>query len=285
MKLTLLGTGAPPPDPARRGPSEVIEIGPSALLFDCGSGVAQQLVAAAIAGNRLRHIFITHLHSDHIVDLAQLLFCGWIMQWWQRPPRIAGPPGTHTFVERLLHAYEYDIDVRQRGEGLPIEALAPAVEEVEEGWSTEGDGWRVAAFRVNHEPVDQAFGYRVEAAGASLAISGDTRPSENLIRHAQGVDLLLHEVYGREGARRRRIGVSDPSALARWDLIDGYHTGSDEVGAVAKQADARLLVMNHVLLRGGSPEALLDDVARDYPKAVLGEDLMSFSIGNSHEPL
>ena len=279
MKLTLLGTGAPPPDPKRRGPSEVIEVGPSALLFDCGSGVAQRLVEAGIAGGHLQQVFITHLHSDHIIDLAQLLYCGWIMQWWQRPPPIAGPPGTRSFIERLLHAYEYDIEVRRRGEGLPLEALLPAIEEVEEGWIAEGDDWQVRAFRVNHEPVDEAFGYRIEAGGAAIVLSGDTRPSENLVRHAQGADLLLHEVYGREGAQRRRQGVTDPATLARWDLIDGYHTASDEVGRVAREAGAQRLVLNHVLLRGGSAQALQEEVERDYRGAVLGEDLMQFDAG------
>jgi ribonuclease Z len=286
VKLTLLGTGTPIPDPARRGPAQVIEAGDELVLVDCGSGVLHRLVEAgygsrgpARAQPPFSRIAITHLHSDHITGLPDLLWAGWIMRWWDEPPPIAGPPGTAAFVEHMLLALEYDIQVRMRGERLRREWLVPRVEEIEEGWLEEGDGWRLAAFRVDHEPVDQAFGYRMDGDGGSIVISGDTRYSENLIRHAQGADLLIHEVYWRTGALALLTNVTDPDLIARRQTIDGYHTHSEEVGKVAAQAHAKHLVLSHILFRGGSPADLQADIAKDYHGAVtVGEDLQTFEL-------
>jgi ribonuclease Z len=287
LTVTLLGTGAPIPDPARRGPAQVIDAGGELVLVDCGSGVAQRLVEAGYAPRYsgqvrppLRRIAITHLHSDHVTGLPDLLWAGWIMRWWDEPPSIAGPPGTARLVEHLLAAFSYDIAVRMKGERLRREWLVPPVEEIDEGWREDGDGFRLSAFRVNHEPVDEAFGFRLEADGASVAISGDTRPSENLIRHAQGVDLLVHEVYWGRGAARLREGITDPDALARRQTIDAYHTSSEDVGQIAARTGARQLVLSHLLLRGGTAADVLADVAPHYPEpTVVGEDLMRFAIG------
>src|SRR3712207_3399110 len=108
MKLTLLGTGTPIPDPSRRGPSQVIEVGDALILVDCGSGVLHRLVESGYQRPVLDRIAITHLHSDHITGIADLLWAGWIMRWWDTPPPIAGPPGTAAFITRLLQAFDYD---------------------------------------------------------------------------------------------------------------------------------------------------------------------------------
>jgi ribonuclease Z len=288
MKLTLLGTGTPIPDPARRGPSQVVEVGDDLLLVDAGAGVLHRLLEAGygVAGaagrpaRAIRRIAITHLHSDHITGLADLLWCGWIMRWWDAPPAIAGPPGTAEFVRRLLHAFQYDIDVRLRGERLKREWLAPAVEEIEEGWTSEGDGWRLAGFRVDHAPVDEAFGFRLDADGGAVVISGDTRPSENLVRHAHGADLLVHEVYWKRGAEAMRARLTDPEQIARRETIDGYHTHSEELGPLAARAEAKHLVLSHILFRGGTPADLRADIEPSFARPVtVGEDLMTFEVG------
>jgi ribonuclease Z len=286
MKLTLLGTGSPIPDPRRRGPSQVIEAGDSLVLVDCGSGVLHRLIEAGYAGPApsrarppLRRIAVTHLHSDHITGLPDLLWAGWIMRWWDDPPPVAGPPGTAEFIRRLLHAFEYDIQVRIRGERLRREWLAPRVEEIEEGWSSEGDGWRLTGFRVDHEPVDQAFGFRMDGDGRSIVVSGDTRPSDNLVRHAHGADLLVHEVYWRKGALAAREHIADPDLLARRDTIDGYHTHSEDVGGIAARAEARHLVLSHILFRGGAGDDLKADIEPHYRGPVtVGEDLQTFDL-------
>lgn len=286
MKLTLLGTGTPVPDPARRGPSQVIEVGDALVLVDAGSGVLHRLLEAGYGGSDsgppgipIQQIALTHLHSDHIVGLADLLWTGWIMRWWDAPPPIAGPPGTLEFVRRLIHTFEYDIRVRVRGERLKTRWLIPRVDEVDEAWTVTGDGWKLTAFRVDHEPVDQAFGYRLDADAGSVVVSGDTRPSENLIRHAQGADLLVHEVYWKRGADALRATITDPDQLARRATIDGYHTDSEQVGVIAARADVQHLILSHVLFRGGTAAELRADVTSHFGGGVtVGADLQPFTL-------
>ena len=287
MKLTLLGTGTPIPDPARRGPSQVIEVGDELVLVDTGAGVLHRLLEAGYGligtagrpAKTLRRIAITHLHSDHITGLADLLWCGWIMRWWDAPPAVAGPPGTAQFLGRLLHAFEYDIAVRLAGERLKREWLVPAVEEIEEGWTAVGDGWRLTGFRVDHAPVDEAFGFRLDADGGAAVISGDTRPSENLVRHAQGADLLVHEVYWKRGADAMRARIADPDQVARRRTIDAYHTHSEEIGPIAARAEAKHLILSHILFRGGTPADLRADIEPRYRgRLTVGEDLQTFAV-------
>ena len=279
MKLTLLGTGTPIADPARRGPSQVIEVGDELVLVDAGSGVVHRLLEAGYPRPAVRRIALTHLHSDHIVGLPDLLWTGWIQEWWQEPPVIAGPPGTHSLVHGLAEAMVYDIRVRNRADRYGRDWQQPKVEEIEEGWSVEGDGWRLSGFRVDHEPVDQAFSYRLDSQAGSVMLSGDTRPSENLIRHAQGADLLVHEVYWRRGALRRLAQISDPDARFRATAVDAYHTDSETVGGIAARAEAGHLVLSHILFRGGSPADLIADIEPDFGgRVTVGEDLQTFIV-------
>ncbi len=125
--------------------------------------------------------------------------------------------------------------------------------------------------------MDEAFGFRLDADAGSVVISGDTRPSENLVRHAKGADLLVHEVYWRRGALALRETIADADQLARRETIDGYHTSSEEVGAIATRAEAKHLILSHILFRGGTPEDLRADVERDFRGTLtVGEDLQTF---------
>src|SRR5262249_5264785 len=146
----------------------------------------------------------------------------WVMRWWERPPHLIGPPGTAQFLQHLMEAFAYDIRVRTSGEAFRRSSLMPEVVEVDEGSIFDTPDWKLTAFRVEHEPVDQAFGYRIDADSASVAISGDTHYSENLVRHARNVDVLIHEVYSRVGMARRRENAATPQARAAVDGIAGY---------------------------------------------------------------
>lgn len=287
VRVTLLGTGIPAPDLLRRGASQVIEVGDDLVMVDCGRGALDRFVEAGNAqggGRVLRRpihtLALTHLHSDHVTGIPDLLWAGWVMRWWERPPRLVGPPGTARMMHHLLEAFAYDIQVRTSGDRLSRGSLEPEVIEVDEGWTDTQSAWRLRSFRVEHEPVDQAFGYRIDADSASVAISGDTHLSENLIRHARDVDLLIHEVYSRVGMERRRANAQTPRARAVVDNIAGYHTPADDAGRAAARAHAKELVLSHVLLgAGGTPEEILHDVQSAYDgPATVGADLQVFTL-------
>ena len=159
-------------------------------------------MGAGYSRPRIQRVALTHLHFDHIAGLHDLLWAGWIQSWWDEPPPIVGPPGTREFIAGLMQAFSYDIKVRTMGERRREGLVPSVVEEMEEGWTVGNPNWRLSAFRVEHQPVDQAFGFRLDSDDGSIVISGDTRRSENLIRHSRGVDLLLHEVYWAEGMRK-----------------------------------------------------------------------------------
>jgi ribonuclease Z len=277
MKLTLLGTGVPIPDLRRRGPGQIIESGGDLTLVDCGAGTLHRLLEAGYVAPPLKRIAFTHLHSDHITGLPDVLWAGWIRNWWNVPPVISGPPGTAQFVERLISAFEYDIKVRT-GYERTVESLIPAVEEVEEGWAVEGSDWRLKAFRVDHMPVDEAFGFRMDSSDGSVVISGDTCYSENLISHSQDADILVHEAYWARGMREALESLSE-GALGRQRVIARYHTPSDQIGKIAAEANARHLVMSHLIMRDCTPAEMAADAQADYKgRITVGEDLQVFEL-------
>ncbi len=279
MKATLLGTGMPAPDPRRRGPSQVLDMGDQLVLVDCGAGALHRLVEAGYTGKGIQRIAITHLHSDHITGLADLLWAGWLQHWWNTPPTVVGPPGTAAFVHNLVEAFAYDIRVRSVEGGLTREGLEPAVEEIEDGWTVEGDRWRLTGFRVEHEPVDQAFGYRLDADAGSIVVSGDTRRSENLIRHAQDADLLIHEIVWRRGMDRLIASTPEPGQRSRWERVLNYHTPSDELGEIAARAGVKHLILSHLIFAGGTADDLRADVSKTFRGALtVGEDLATVEI-------
>lgn len=278
MKLTLLGTGSPSPNPKRRGPSQVIECGDSIILVDCGASTLHRLVEAGYERLNLTCIAFTHLHSDHITGILDVLWAGWIQRRWTTAPTIYGPPGTQHFIDKLLEAMAYDIKVRI-GPVLKEENLRSPVVEVEEGWSTTGSDWQLSAFRVEHMPVDQAFGFRIDQDGSSVVISGDTKASDNLAKHADGASLLVHEIFLEQGLQDMATNARDAEERARFELLRTYHTSSSEVGKVASNSDAKHLVLSHVLRNQGDQAAYEADIAPSYRgKLTLGEDLMTFEV-------
>ena len=278
MKLTLLGTGSPSPNPKRRGPSQVIECGDALILVDCGAGALHRLVEAGYDRLNLSAIAFTHLHSDHVTGILDVLWAGWIQRRWTTAPTIYGPPGTQHFIDKLLEAMSYDIKVRI-GPVLKEENLRPPVVEVEEGWSTAGKDWQLSAFRVEHMPVDQAFGFRIDQDGAGVVISGDTKACDNLAKHAEGADILVHEIFLEKGLADMAASARDAEERARFELLRTYHTSSSEVGKVAANANTKHLVLSHVLRSQGDQSAFDDDIEPHYGgKLTLGEDLMTFEV-------
>ncbi|WP_129710870.1 MBL fold metallo-hydrolase [Haloactinopolyspora alba] len=253
----LTGTGTPAVLPDRNGPSTLVQAGTDLMLVDCGNGCAYQMARLGFRPSDLTHVFITHHHADHNVDLPFILMSGWISYRDDyRPPLIVGPPGTLEFVNRMLALHEYDIRARL-DHAYDVERLAPEVIEVDDGTEVFGRTWRTTSFRVDHHPVCEAFGYRIDTHDTSVVISGDTRPCDNLIDHASDADVLIHEaIYP---------GYGYPA----------YHTLSSDVGRVAAKANARHLVLTHLLPGHLPDERWLDDVRLHYTgRATVGRDLM-----------
>jgi ribonuclease Z len=193
IRVTLLGTGSPPPIMDRFGPSTLIEAGGQRILIDAGRGALQRLAQIGVAWRDIDGVLLTHLHSDHVVGFPDLWLTGWLVSPGRaRPLDVWGPPGTKAMVSHLEQAFEFDIRFRVSDDRAAADGARIVASDITEGLILERDGVTVRAFEVDHSPVTPAFGFRIDYAGRSVVVSGDTRASENLVRHAQGVDLLIH---------------------------------------------------------------------------------------------
>jgi len=275
MLVTLLGTGCPQVHPHRFGPASLVRAGGSSFLIDCGSGVTQRMAASGVSGAALDALLITHLHSDHVVDLYQLIVSSW-HQGRQRPQRIFGPTGTRGFAEGLMEVWRKERELRISWERRPsTTGLELEIVEFEEGVILEENGVRVRAFLVDHGPVKPAYGFLFESADGRVAFSGDTTVCERLIDAARGVDLLVHECFI-HAAMAARQGVPSAQGLSN---VASYHTLSSDVGKVASRAGAGVLLLNHFVPVEFDRDALLAEVAADFRgPLVIGEDLLSVDV-------
>ncbi len=275
MRVTLLGTGCPVVSTERFGPAQVLRHGSSSVLVDCGSGVTQRLLAAGLSGRDLDALLLTHLHSDHIVDLFQLIISSW-HQGRDRPQRVLGPRGTRAYVDGLMSLWRPELEQRIAHEARPsTAALKVEVTEIEAGQQLEIGGFGVQVVEVEHRPVKQAFGFVFAPAGGRgprIVLSGDTRRCAALVAAARGADVLVHEVMVH---REMPVieGVRTAEGLAN---VASYHTLSDQVGEIATEAGVGCLVLTHFVPPACDRQALLDEVAADFAGPILiGEDLMT----------
>ena len=275
MQATLLGTGCPQVDPHRFGPASLVRAGGRQFLIDCGSGATQRLVAAGSAGAQLDAVLLTHLHSDHVVDLYQLIISSW-HQGRDRPQRIFGPAGTRAFAEATMEVWRSEREARIAWERRPsTAALELDIVEFVEGTIWDADGVRIDAFEVDHRPVQPAFGFLFESGGCRVAFSGDTTVCDNLLAWASDVDLLVHECFIHRRMLARRGGRADQGL----ENVAAYHTLSSAVGKVASRAGARLLVLNHFVPVAFDRDALLAEVTADFAgPVVIGEDLLTIDV-------
>ncbi len=274
FRVTLLGTGAPPPIMNRFGPSTLVEAGAEKFIFDAGRGAMQRLHQLQMPFGDITGMFLTHHHSDHLVGFTDLWLTGWIGRPWGRrtvPLKIWGPEGTLQMAEHLPLAFATDIRVRSHS--YPAEGVKLEATEIDEGVAFERGGVRVTAFRVDHGGEHLiAFGYRIDYGGYSLVLSGDTTYNENLIRHAEGCDVLVHEVVCGKGA-----GVEK----ANLDRIARNHTLPEQAGKVFAAVRPRLAIFTHLLLLGDAKvEDIIPAARTNYDGPLqIGEDLMQIDIG------
>ena len=279
IKVTFLGTGCPPPVMNRFGPSTLVEAGDQKLLFDAGRGALQRLTQLNVRWQDVQGVFLTHLHSDHVVGFPDLWLTGWLIAPGRNVPlQVWGPSGTSKMMTHLKQAYEYDIGIRLSNDGGSPDGVQLLVKEISEGIVYNKGGVKVTAFEVDHAPVKPAFGYRIDYAGRSVVLSGDTRVSENLIRYAQGVDLLVHEVFVPETLQR--AGVPPDRAKN----IIAYHLTPEQAGQVFARTKPKLAVYSHICMPNATDQDLLPPTRKTYTGPLeLGEDLMVIEVGEKIE--
>lgn len=273
--VVMLGTGSPIPDPDRAGPSVAIVVDSIAYLFDAGVGVVRRASAAGKAGisafnapnpraqpnPRFEAIFITHLHSDHTMGLADAIFTPWI-QGKREPVNIYGPFGLHYLVQTVLDGNAEDIAERVASPGGPSrDGWKAQVHEVAAGEVFRDSRIRVRAFQVPHSEWPNAYGYRIDTPDRSIVISGDTRESDAVAQACDGCDLLIHEVFSDSGF------TTVPAA--RQPYHAAAHTGGTAVGRVATKARAKMLVLTHQLFFGASDAQLLREVRATFAGLVV----------------
>ncbi|HEY8561103.1 MAG TPA: MBL fold metallo-hydrolase [Pyrinomonadaceae bacterium] len=278
ITVTLLGTGSPPPVMERFGPSILVEAGEQKFIFDAGRGVLQRLRQADVQYKDIQGVFFTHLHSDHVVGFPDLWLTGWLTGQRIAPLQVWGPKGTKKMVSNLEKAFEFDIEARiSDNTGLPSGVVIKAVD-IKEGVVFEKNAVKITAFEVDHERVKPAFGYRIDYAGRSAVLSGDTRYSENLIRYSKGVDLLIHEVVSPEALARMKF----PAALAK-TIID-YHTTPERAGEIFSLVKPRMAIFSHIIQPNAAEQDIIPPTRKTYAGAVeLGEDLMVIEVGEKIE--
>jgi len=245
-RLILLGTGGGPrPRKENVSASQVIVVNDQLYVVDCGNGVARQLVSAGLSLPKLRHVFITHHHSDHNADYGNLLLLSWASGLRTRVDAW-GPPPLEKITRLFFEMNAFDIDTRIADEGrVPLVPLVHPHEMSQGGLVMRDDNLRVTCALVDHPPVVPAFAYRFDSADRSIVISGDTNRSENLIKLAQGADVLVHEALYVPAVDRLVARVPNAATLKK-HIIDS-HTAVEDCGRVATAAGVKTLVLSHLV--------------------------------------
>jgi ribonuclease Z len=273
LKVVLLGTGVGPPVNLQQfGASTLIEAGDVRLLFDCGRGATIRLTQVGIPLGSVSRLFLTHLHSDHVIQIPDLLLTGWVGGGRRIPLEVWGPEGTRDMMDHIQQAFAFDIHMRRDvDEKAPGEGIKVVSHDIKQGIVFDQEGVKVTAFLVDHGPVTPAFGYRVDYRGHSVALSGDTRVSENLIRFAQGVDVLVHEVLDADTVRA--WFPTNPKAA---EAILAKHTTPEQAGEVFARVKPRLAVYSHA----PNADRVITQTRKTYTGPLQGaEDMLTIEIG------
>ena len=286
FKVTLLGTGSPRPDFDRFSMSTLVQAGGMNLMFDVGRGSAIRLWQIGVPLGSIDAVFLTHYHSDHTSGLPDLWLTGGIdVQYGRRRQALSvfGPRGVVALTNGIGAAWADDVKIRIADEGLSPEVARFDAHEFSGNGTVvfERNGVKVIAFEVDHgEKIKPAYGYRVDYRGHSVAISGDTRRSENPMSFARGVDLLIHEV----ATFNEQAHAANPGFQA----ILAHHVTPGEAGEVFASVKPKLAVYSHILFTSDAkfPRPTVEDLLQQTRKTysgplIVGKDLMSFTIGDS----
>jgi len=245
ITVTLLGTGSPMPSPDRAGPATLISAGEGDAaehyLVDAGRGVLMRLAGAALGAANLSAVLLTHLHSDHITDLNDVITTRWVMTFQPTPLTIVGPVGTKAVVEHIMASLEPDIDYRITHHADLVEGPDVNVIEVNDGPVDLPGQVSIRCAPTDHKPVEPSIGFRfdhsTDAATTSVVAAGDTVPCPGLDSLCEGADALVHTVI------RKDIIANIPLQRMQ-DTLD-YHSSPEEAAATATRAGVGTLVLTH----------------------------------------
>ena len=276
-RLILLGTaGGPRPRRLRSASAQAVVIDGVAYVFDCGDGVARQLVLAKVPLRSVRHVFVTHHHSDHTADYGNLLSSVWVTGLTTRIDAW-GPPPLARMTRDYFVMNAADISTRVSDEGrIPLPQLVRAHDIDRPGIVLRDGNVTVSAAIVHHPPVVPSLAYRIDTPDRSIVISGDTTPSDALIALARDANVLVHEAFLSDYLDPM-IG-SLPNATALKASILSHHTSAEQAGQVAQRANVQTLVLSHLIPAEDPlvPDELWIAAARKHytGKIIVGRDLL-----------
>jgi ribonuclease Z len=272
MDVTLLGTGSPLPNPDRAGPATLVRAGAASLLVDCGRGVVMRLTAAGVLPAFLTAVLLTHLHSDHITDLNDIVTSHWVMSPGPTPLRVIGPPGTQRVVDGLLAMLAPDQEYRLAHHDDLTQGPVVEVTEVAPGDVLELAGAEVSVHRTDHRPVAPTVGFRISHEGKVAALGGDGVPCDELDAMCAEADLYVQTVI------RADLVQAIPNARLQ-DILD-YHSTVEQAAQTATRAGVKTLVLTHYVppMAPGDEEAWRALAAAHFSgPIVLGDDLTTVS--------
>jgi len=273
IDITLLGTGSPMVDPNRAGPSTLVKAGDSTFLVDCGRGVLMRAAAAGVGAANLTALLLTHLHSDHITDLSDVITTRWVTTFVRTTLPIIGPPGTKAVVEATLAALAPDISYRIAHHADITEPPSVQVYEYTDGQVWDADGVRITVAPTDHRPVEPTIAFRVDYDGTSVVLAGDTVPCAGLDELAGGAGALVHTVI-----RKDLVALVPQQRLK--DILD-YHSSVEQAAATAARAGVGTLVLTHYVppLAPGQEDQWRALAATEFSGRVeLGDDLLKVTI-------
>ena len=275
MELTLLGTGCPKVDYKRFGPANLISTKVTNILVDCGSGITQRLDQLNISTADIDALFLTHLHSDHVIDLYQLIISSW-HSYRTKPWKLYGPKGTKKFVSRIMNAWQEERTQRIKYENRSsTKAFNIIVKEFSTSGTINIKDLKIKYFEVDHKPVPFAYGFCFLKNNKKLTISGDTRPCENIMKFGQLSDVLLHEVFIENEIKE----TNKMRTLKTLHNVKDYHTPSSIVGKIASLTRCKRLVLTHLVPTKFNEKKLKKIVKKDFGKdPIIGRDLLKIKI-------
>jgi ribonuclease Z len=274
IEVVLLGTGSPLPDPNRAGPATLVRAGDTRLLVDAGRGVLMRAAAVGVAAGMIDAVLITHLHSDHITDLNDVITSRWVTSFAPSPLVVIGPPGVQEVVEGIVAMLRNDVCYRLDHHADLTWEPPVEVHEVSAGVAFKNDDVTVTVGQTDHRPVAPSIGFRVEHGEHSVVLAGDTVPCETLDALCAGTDAVVHTVL-------RKDLLADAPIQRLRDVVD-YHSSVEEAAQTATTAGASTLILTHyvpALTAADEPDWRSRAAAHFAGRIELGDDLHAVVVG------